>query len=146
MKCKKETTYSFTSFDTNAYIYDCKLKIPYAKIYKNAKTRSDYSDLFDCKNYPGIYFFADQNHNVIYVGESHGRSLFDRVTQHFSEDSGGLRHKLKQANRTDLIPELEKSVLYIFEVPMADRRDILYAESYFIGIYRPKLNFLSKEK
>ena len=80
----------------------------------------------------------------IYVVESHDRTLFDRVTQHFSEDNGGLRYKLRQANRIDLIPELENSVLYIFDVPSEDRHEILYAESYFIGIYRPKLNFVTK--
>lgn len=142
MKSKKITTLSFEAIDTTHYEFSCKLNIKYSDIYKKSGKQSDYSKLKVCKNSAGIYFFADENNTIIYIGESHDRCLYKRITQHFSEDHGGLRYKLKQVNRGDLISELEGSTLYVFEYPNATKKEILYAESYFIGLYKPKINFI----
>ena len=136
------TTLSFESVDTNAYTIQCELKIKYAEIYKKGRSRNDYNKLNVCNRSAGIYFFVDPNNTVIYVGESHDRCLYARVTQHFNEDHGGLRYKLKKANRLDLISKLEDATLYVYPLPNADKSEILYAESYFIGIYKPEFNFV----
>lgn len=136
-------TLSFESVDTNSYIIQCKLNIKYSEIYKKGRKRNDYYKLEVCKKSAGIYFFVDPNNTVIYVGESHDRCLYARVKQHFSEDHGGLRYKLKKVKRFDLITKLENATLYIYPFPNASKSEILYAESYFIGIYKPEINFVT---
>lgn len=121
MKSKNITTLSFEAIDTTHYAFSCKFNIKYSDIYKKLGKQSDFSKLKVCKNGASIYFFADENNTIIYIGESYDRCLYKRITQHFSECQGGLRYKLRQVNRRDLISELERSTLYVFEYPDATK-------------------------
>ena len=104
----------------------------------NKNCRNNYSIIKDNANEKGLYAFINENNTIIYIGAAYDRELYKRITQHFrAKDTGGLRMKLSDI----YIRELENSSLYICKINES-KRDILFKESFLIGLYRPKFNFI----
>ena len=142
--------------DINEYLNDISrakkvnnyTKIRYVDVY--FRTKNKYKVFDGVKNKAGIYFFVNRG-KVIYIGQSSLRtnkssnwSMFDRLKQHFRErDRGSILNKISNCNlikneRTYLV------VVHIFNVDNGtkNRRVIMFLESYLIGKYRPKYNFV----
>lgn len=139
-------TYSFYdgNINQNGYCIPSNKSVFYSEIYhKKANNKNDYSLIENDACLPGIYFFVESE-QVIYVGEAHDRCLLERVKQHFKDgDTGGLRRKLTDAGEVSLLSRLEKSELFLFPMQEATKREILFAEKYLIGLYRPIINYFN---
>lgn len=115
--------------------YDC--------IYNKDKKNS-YQALSAAKDSHGIYFFVSSNDDtVLYIGEAHGQTVYERIQQHFRDkDSGGLRNKLSEPEKDDLY----RSSVYIYECNEIEKRELLYAECFLIGKCKPQFNFKFKSE
>lgn len=123
------------------------VKVEYSDIFRKGH-KNDYSKIKDVKEHCGVYVFENKN-KVIYVGQASGRCLYERLKQHFTDrDTGGLRYKLYRANNT--CRELENSSLTIYKISKiasngkindAERKEILFLETYLIAKHNPKYNF-----
>lgn len=93
-------------------------------------------------NQNGIYMFLDKSGEVLYVGASYSSRLLIRLKQHFRKnDSAGLRFKLNKRNSNEY-KKLKNSFLYVAILDEEDKHDICIAESYLIGEYSAKWNFV----
>lgn len=129
----------------NIYIKSCDqlffgdLSFDYVCRYKdciNENGSNNYSVINKIAKEKGLYIFVLEG-RIIYIGVAYDRGINKRVTQHFRNDSGGLRKKLNNKQ----INILEKSYLYICKMNVP-KQEMLYKEALIIGQYKPMFNYL----
>jgi excinuclease ABC subunit C len=80
---------------------------------------------------PGIYFFKDKNHDVIYIGKA--RSLRDRVKSYFVHTSDAKVNSLLNETR---------DIEYILT---GTEKEAAFLENNFVQQYQPKFNLRLKD-
>lgn len=116
----------------HVFNYVCK----YSDCYNRSK-RNNYSIINKKAIQKGLYAFIDNTGIILYIGVAYDRILSKRIVQHFRNDSGGLRSKLKDKQ----IKKLESSYLYICKIDDIQQK-LCFEEAYIIGLYRPKFNYI----
>ena len=99
--------------------------------------RNDYSIINKKASGRGLYAFVKQD-VILYIGVAVERDMSARIKQHLRKnDSGGLSQKLNKKQ----FAEVEESDIYVCKLSM-EKQDLLFAESFLIGTYKPKFNYL----
>lgn len=121
--------------------FESKLGIEYKKMFRVRNDgRNDFEPLRIFENAMGIYYFVTCDGVVLYVGESHKQGLYERIAQHFLDtDTGGLRNKIIENDRQDLLAQLEDSILYVFPLTI-NSDDVQKLEKILIDLYDPVMN------
>lgn len=167
---KQELKDIMANIDKSILLSDKKIyTVNYKDVFNNKYKEIENSK--GCMGVYFLYKYEEDSvKEVLYVGLSYtkngGRSLYDRLCQHFcSGDTGGLPYKLgikasykssdskEKINRKNI---LKKSSEYIKQFKKDDIKvsyitipkdkmnpqDILFLESFYIGVLRPKYNFM----
>lgn len=101
-------------------------------------------------NNTGIYFFVN-GEKVIYIGQSSSKikkdsnwSMCCRIKQHFKDtDSGSILNRIPKENLIkDKRTLLVAVPIFCINDAAEMQRNLLFLESYLIGIYRPKYNYM----
>ncbi|MEF9951371.1 MAG: hypothetical protein RR840_03915 [Clostridium sp.] len=113
---------------------------------------NNYEKLLNGREKQGLYIFYLKD-EILYVGENHMVNekwdLSERLKQHFKiGDKGGLLYKFSNGNkeialrlRNSLIANDVKLTYFTFN-DRKTKQEILFFESYLIGVLKPKYNFI----
>ncbi|MCH1962581.1 hypothetical protein MCG45_06785 [Clostridium perfringens] len=149
--------------DTNIYINQIKSAkevniVRYKDMY-NKEGNNSYKVLSSAIGNIGVYIFykeiSNKNFEFIYAGECHTlhkkRDLSTRIEQHLTAgNKGGFPYKLDEKglySADDIIESFDTDDIKIAYIILKDSnvRDVIFLESFFISILRPKYNFVLKE-
>lgn len=112
--------------------------------FERSGSRNDYSIFESIKDRYGVYIFEDNN-KALYIGESRGQYLKDRITQNYTpnDSGGGFRDNWCEMENQDF--DAFKTALSgwrIITISIASRSDhwIHALEAVLIGFLQPKYN------